>query len=143
LLVDDDDIDREVVKRAFEKHQIANPIVTAEDGEQALAVLRAPVSEGGIRRPYLILLDLNMPRMGGLEFLEALRGDEVLHDSIVFVLTTSDADRDKRAAYDHHAAGYLVKSNLGRGFSALADVLQHYTRSVEFPPPRAMPTTPG
>jgi CheY-like chemotaxis protein len=143
LLVDDDEIDREVVKRAFRAHQIASPIVMAEDGERALAILRSAESDGGIRRPFLVLLDLNMPRMGGLEFLDHLRKDEVLHDSIVFILTTSEAERDKQAAYQRHAAGYLCKSNLGRGFSDLAEVVQHYTRAVEFPPERRVPSSSG
>jgi CheY-like chemotaxis protein len=134
LLVDDDEIDCETVQRAFRKLQLSNPITVAQDGVEALEILRTP--ENGVPRPYLILLDLNMPRMGGLEFLEELRRDELLHDSIVFVLTTSDAERDKRAAYEHHVAGYMVKSNLGDGFADLARVLGQYTQTVEFPPAR-------
>lgn len=137
LLIDDDEIDCETVQRAFKKHQLTNPIAVAQDGVEALQILRT--RDNGVRRPYLILLDLNMPRMGGLEFLRELRKDESIHDSIVFVLTTSDAERDKRAAYEHHVAGYMVKSNLGDGFADLARVLEQYTHAVEFPPERKLP----
>lgn len=136
LLVDDDEIDRETVERAFRKRQLPNQILTAHDGTEALALLREGCGEGGIRRPYLILLDLNMPRMGGLELLGELRRDQILSDSVVFVLTTSDAGSDKRAAYEHHVAGYLVKSHLGSGFANLADMLDPYLRAVELPPDR-------
>ena len=134
LLVDDDEIDCETVQRSFRKHQLSNPITIAQDGVEALQILRT--TENGVRRPYLILLDLNMPRMSGLEFLGELRKDDTLHDSIVFVLTTSDAERDKRAAYSYHVAGYMVKSNLGDGFADLARVIEQYTHAVEFPPER-------
>lgn len=133
LLVDDDEIDRETVQRAFRKRQLPNQLSIAQDGEEALAVLRSRPSQGGLRRPYVMLLDLNMPRMGGLELLRELRRDETLHDSVVFVLTTSDAGSDKRAAYAHNVAGYLVKSRLGPGFSELADLLQPYLHAIELP----------
>ena len=63
-------------------------------------------------KPLLILLDLNMPLMNGIQFLEQLRSDESLKDSIVFVLTTSNDERDKMAAYEYNVAGYLVKSRV-------------------------------
>ena len=128
LLVDDDDIDIELAKRAFKKARIANPIVTAGNGEEALKLLR-----NGINRPYIVLLDLNMPRMNGIEFLEQIRSDENLADTVVFVLTTSDADRDKWAAYKNQVAGYILKTNVGSGFVELISLLEHYWRIVELP----------
>ncbi|MCB0321513.1 MAG: response regulator, partial [Bdellovibrionales bacterium] len=74
LLVDDDEADRESIQRSFRKHKIANPLVIAENGEEALKLLRGEGS-ASIERPYLVLLDLNMPRMNGIQFLEALRSD--------------------------------------------------------------------
>lgn len=130
LLVDDDDIDRESTKRAFRKARIANPIVTAENGEEALELLRRDAQQ---LRPYIILLDLNMPRMNGIEFLEHVRKDERLSDAVVFVLTTSDADRDKWAAYNNHVAGYILKTEVGDGFVKLISMLEHYWRVVELP----------
>lgn len=139
LLVEDDVIDVEGIKRTFRKNRIANPIRHASDGIEALARLRGADGEPPLERPYLILLDLNMPRMNGLEFLEELRKDELLHDSIVFVLTTSDADQDKTAAYEKYIAGYLVKSKVGEGFVNLVNMLDGYWRYVEFPPSRKQP----
>lgn len=130
LLVEDDEIDAEAVERAFRKHRIANPIIVAQDGLAALELLRT----GQVPRPNLILLDLNMPRMNGIEFLQTVRQDKDLHDLVVFVLTTSDDDRDKWEAYDQNIAGYLVKSKVGDGFVNLVEMLDCYWRYVEFPP---------
>ena len=133
LLVDDDELDIELAQRAFRKARLGNPIVVAENGEVALEILRAEGDDRVVRRPYVVLLDLNMPRMNGIEFLEHLRSDERLSDSIVFVLTTSDADRDRWAAYEKHVAGYILKSNVGEGFVKLISMLEHYWRVVELP----------
>ncbi|GAB5404061.1 MAG: response regulator [Aureliella sp.] len=136
LLVEDDSIDAESVKRAFRSRKIANPMTIVEDGIAALERLRGEDGSAPLTRPFLILLDLNMPRMNGIEFLENLRADPNLHDSIVFVLTTSDADRDKVSAYEQHIAGYLVKSRVGEEFEELVNMLDNYWRYVEFPPKR-------
>lgn len=134
LLVEDDAIDAEAIQRAFRKHRIANPLQVFSDGLEALECLRGQGESSPPTRPYLILLDLNMPRMNGIEFLEELRNDESLHDNVVFVLTTSDDDRDKVAAYEQHVAGYMVKSKAGEDFMELIALLDHYWRIVEFPP---------
>lgn len=134
LLVEDDDIDAEGVSRAFKKERIANPITRARNGLEALEILRGSDAHPQLSRPYLILLDLNMPKMSGLEFLEEVRNDPDLRDSIVFVLTTSDADRDKLMAYEKNVAGYIVKSRVGEDFLNLVSVIDHYWRYVEFPP---------
>ena len=81
----------------------------------------------------MILLDLNMPRMGGLELLNTLRNDPSLETSVVFVLTTSKDDEDKLAAYKQHIAGYIVKEKLDDGFEDLVKLLDHYWRLVELP----------
>ncbi len=135
LVVDDDDIDAEAISRAFLKHRIANPIVRAIDGVDALNYLRG---EGvpRLRRPHIVLLDINMPRMDGIEFLRELRSDPALTDTIVFMLTTSNADRDKTRAYQDHIAGYLVKSKVGSDFSELIRLMNCYWRIIEMPPDR-------
>lgn len=130
LLVDDDDIDSMGVMRALKRLKILNTVVRARDGAEGLALLRDPFA---VRRPYLVLLDLNMPRMNGLEMLEELRSDKALSSSIVFVLTTSKADEDNMAAYKHNVAGYIVKSQVGDGFMRVMEMLDHYWRVVEFP----------
>lgn len=129
LLVDDDDVDAMAVRRALKKHRIANPLTVARDGLEALETLRS----GSIPHPFIILLDLNMPRMNGLEFLEELRADPALKSSVVFVLTTSDEDRDIAAAYQQQVAGYILKSNVGPDFLRVLDLLGAYWRVVELP----------
>jgi CheY-like chemotaxis protein len=129
LLIEDDDVDAMSVERAFKKLKIINPIVRAKDGVIALELLK----DGAVDKPFLILLDLNMPRMGGLELLTELRNDKDLKNSVVFVLTTSKDDEDKLAAYDKNIAGYIVKERLQYGFDELVKLLDHYWRIVELP----------
>ena len=95
LLIDDDDVDAMGVERALKKLRLANPFVRARDGIEGLEIMRS----GAISSPYLLLLDLNMPRMNGIEMLRELRADPNLSSTVVFVLTTSDDDQDKVAAY--------------------------------------------
>ena len=129
LLVEDDDIDAMGIRRAFNRMKVAHPIVRAKDGIEALDILQ----NGGVKHPYLILLDLNMPRMGGLELLNVIRNDPHLETSVVFVLTTSKDDEDKLAAYKHHVAGYIVKEKLDEDFEQLVKMLDHYWELVELP----------
>ena len=130
LLVDDDDVDVMGIKRALSKLKILNPIVRARDGIEGLALLRDPEA---VKRPYIILLDLNMPRKNGLEMLTELRDDPKLSNSVVFVLTTSKADEDKVKAYEKHIAGYIIKSEVGDGFLRVMEMLDRYWRVVELP----------
>ena len=80
LLVEDDEIDAEALQRSFAKHKIANPITVAKDGLEALQILRGADDREPFASPYIILLDLNMPRMNGIEFLEAIRADDELRN---------------------------------------------------------------
>lgn len=132
LLVEDDDVDTEVVIRAFQKNNIPNTIITASDGVEALAILRATGADG-IDKPYIILLDLNMPRMNGFEFLEEIRSDANLKDSIIFVLTTSEAEKDRTRSYEKNIAGYLSKSNVGPSFKNALELLETYWSTVILP----------
>lgn len=133
LLVEDDPVDVEAIHRALRKVKVANPLFVASDGLEALEMLRGSSGKGPIPRPYLILLDLNMPRMNGLELLKVIRADEALSRSIIFILTTSKHDEDRVAAYGLNVAGYVVKSNVADGFISLFNMLDHYWRIVEFP----------
>ncbi len=133
LLVDDDELDREIVFRAFRKSQTANTIVMAENGVEALETLRGENGKSGVPRPYIILLDLNMPLMGGIEFLKLLRQSVDLRDAVVFVLTTSSHEVDIRNAYKHNVAGYILKSEVGSDFLKLVDLLDQYWQIVELP----------
>ncbi len=133
LLVEDDEVDVQAVQRAFIKSKIANPIVVAKNGLEALQILRGEGQRQKLEHPYLVMLDLNMPLMNGLEFLEEIRSDSELQSSIIFVLTTSNAEEDRVAAYDKHVAGYILKSNAGEGFVNMVNLLDHYWKVVELP----------
>ena len=131
LLVEDDEIDIEVIRRVFEKCRIANPLYVARNGVSALQMLRGEEAYDAVRRPCVILLDLNMPRMSGLEFLDHLRQDADLKDSVVFVLTTSNNDRDRMASYAKHVAGYLLKADADDGFSQFVRELRPVLRFLD------------
>lgn len=133
LLVEDDEVDIKAIERSLRELKICNPLVIARDGREALEHLRGQNDREKISSPFLILLDLNMPRMNGLEFLAELRSDPELNTSVVFVLTTSKDDRDRLSAYEKHVAGYIVKSNVANSFSEAMKLIDHYWRVVELP----------
>jgi len=136
LLVEDDEVDAEEMLRSFDKLGISNPITVVPDGYAALSILRGEEGYERLPRPYIILLDLNMPRMNGLEFLQAIRSDDELRQSVVFVLTTSDDEADMEAAYASNVAGYFLKARTGEEFLDLPKMMTNYWRLVEFPTPK-------
>lgn len=109
LLVEDDEVDVMNVKRAFRKQNIDLPVYVAKNGVEALEMLRLGGGNHFTQGSTVILLDLNMPKMGGLEFLKELRADPLLHSLVVFVLTTSNQESDLRGAYAMNVAGYILK----------------------------------
>lgn len=129
LIVDDDDIDAIALERALRKLRLLNTTHRARDGQEALEMLR----NATIPMPFIILLDLNMPRMNGLEFLQELREDPMLTQAVVFVLTTSKSDEDLVAAYREHVAGYIFKQHMDRDFLEVVGLIEHYWRLVELP----------
>ena len=130
LLVEDDEVDVMNVKRAFEKNKILNPLYVASNGLEALTMLR----EGKVPQARrLVLLDLNMPGMGGIEFLRELRADPKLRLTPVVVLTTSGDEKDRIDAYDFHVAGYLRKPVEFPNFMELTAALNKYWTLVEMP----------
>ncbi len=133
LHVEDDDLCLMGLKRAFKTAKIANPISFAHDGVEALDLLRGTHGRARLPRPFLILLDLNMPRMDGIELLKELRHDQDLKKSIVFIMTTSSADEDKVKAYNLGVAGYILKTNPANAFLEATLLLDTYWRVVEFP----------
>lgn len=130
LLVEDDQVDVMNVKRAFEKNRIANPLFVAGDGIEGLRMLRAGEVPAERR---IVLLDLNMPRMSGIEFLRELRADPALAATPVVVLTTSDDERDKINAYNLNVAGYLLKPVTFINFVEVMAALNKYWTLVELP----------
>ena len=133
LLVDDDDGDAKAVQRSFQKARIANPLTRAVDGMEALEMLKGTNGRTKLPSPCVMLVDLNMPRINGIQFIQALRSDKALHRSVVFVLTTSKRDEDKLAAYDLNVAGYIVKATAGADLMNLVNLVECYWRIVELP----------
>ena len=134
LLVEDDEVDAEMVIRAFQRQNANYQFTIVNDGIEALKILRGDVPNSPLPRPYVVLLDINMPRMNGFEFLKELRQDNTLKGDIVFILTTSNREEDKISAYQLHIAGYILKSKTGRDFTNMIELLNSYRATVEFPP---------
>jgi len=129
LLVEDDDVDAMTIERAFNKLRIGNTLIRACDGLAALEML----DNKEIPSPFIILLDIQMPRMNGLEFLESIRNNPQHASSVVFVLTTSKSDEDMTASYKHNIAGYFLKSAAGDEFLKIVNLLDGYWKVVQFP----------
>lgn len=133
LIVDDDDVCIMALKRAIKKMKLLNPVSVAKDGVEALEILSG---DGGVEKlmpPYIILLDINMPRMDGHEFLEALREDPNLQRSLVFILTTSSAPEDVHRAYEKNVAGYVVKEDPYTSFKATFELVDKFSNLIVFP----------
>ncbi len=131
LLVEDDLGDAKALIRAMRRARIAERTVHAKDGQEALDLMRNDAATFPER--YVVLLDLNMPRMNGIEFLKALRQDSALRRTVVFVLTTSSDAVDVSAAHEMNVAGYFVKGRVGRNFEDLLETLNRYWALAELP----------
>ncbi|HEY8164801.1 MAG TPA: response regulator [Gemmatimonadaceae bacterium] len=130
LLVEDDAVDVMNVKRSFERNHVSNPLYVAGNGIEALQMLRGDEVP---RERRLVLLDLNMPKMNGIEFLQELRADPDLASTPVVVLTTSNDDQDKIDAYNLNVAGYLLKPVTFTSFCERMATLNKYWTLVELP----------
>ncbi|MGB3757820.1 MAG: response regulator [Rivularia sp. (in: cyanobacteria)] len=135
LLVEDDEVDVMNVRRAFKKNNIINPLYVAFDGLEALRMLRGKNGNSPQipQQRRIILLDLNMPKMGGLEFLQELRADSNLKPIPVIILTTSDEDKDRIEAYNLNVAGYLLKPVKFSQFAEAMSTLNKYWSLCEIP----------
>jgi CheY-like chemotaxis protein len=133
LVVDDDRVDTLAIRRALRELNVGNPLVAARDGIEAFEHLRGEAGWEKLAQPVLVLLDLNMPRMGGIEFLVELRQDPLLQTTLVFVMTTSSNDEDRSRAYAKNVAGYILKARQGHDFEDAIIMLEHFSRVVEFP----------
>lgn len=131
LLVDDDEVDVMTVKRAFKKNNISHPLYIASNGIEALELLRNNTLPNALpEQRRLILLDLNMPKMSGIEFLRELRADPALRAIPVIVLTTSNEDKDKVEAYNLNVAGYMIKPvTFSKFVQAMATLNKYWTLS--------------
>ena len=129
LVVEDDDVDAMTVRRALRELKVTNRVDTVANGEEALAFLRNPAQ----RRPCIILLDLKMPRMNGIEFLEIAKKDDELKSIPVIVLTTSREEQDKLDSFKLGVAGYIVKPADYRQFVDVARTVDLYWTLSEIP----------
>jgi CheY-like chemotaxis protein len=133
LLVEDDSIDAMTVRRAFRDLKMTNPLVHTVNGEEALAHLQDPAHD----RPCMILLDLNMPRMNGIEFLKVTKTDPDLRRIPVVVLTTSSEERDVVQSFRLNVAGYIIKSVDYRNFVEAMRTIHLYWTLSELPEEKA------
>ena len=133
LLVEDNDLDVEILKRGLRKMDASASLVRAKDGQEALELLTEDADTGVLPRPYVVLLDINMPRMSGHEFLETLRDTEEIKGARVFVFTTSDSKKDVDRAYQNNANGYIVKPNSSSELHDVLESLQNFWAVCEDP----------
>lgn len=132
LLVEDDDIEAEALVRGLQAQNLKLPIERARNATEALKKLRKQGLDSLGGSP-LVLLDLNMPGMSGLEFLHQLRADPRLKRQVVFVLTTSSDPNDIARSYEHNVAGYIIKDEVGKNHAALAKLVASYKAAVTLP----------
>ncbi len=131
LLIEDDPGDQKLTKKSLLDAKIVNDVLVTESGEQALDYLeRSQNGDSQSPRPDLILLDLNMPGMGGKEFLKRVKANDELRTIPVVILTTSDLDHDISESYKLHASGYIKKPVTMDGFQIMMQSLQEYWFNV-------------
>jgi len=129
MIVDDDDVDVMTTKRALKEIKVTNPIYIARNGEEALEMLRSEK----VNKPGLILLDLNMPRMGGIEFLRVIKHDEELKMIPVVVMTTSIEEENRVESFNLGVAGYMVKPIEYIRFVEVVKIIDLYWTLSELP----------
>ncbi|KTC65462.1 two-component response regulator (plasmid) [Legionella adelaidensis] len=127
LLIEDDEIDQMSVQRAFNELNIINELIVRDNGEEALKYIKE------VERPALIILDLNMPRMNGIEFLEIIRKDKLYRNIPVIVFTTSSRTEDKMKAFDKCIVGYIVKPTDYKKIVDIFRSIEHYWTISEGP----------
>ena len=134
LLVEYDEVDIQNIQIAFEKHNVPNPLHIARNGAEALDKLYGQNGEPKLDPlPKIILLDINMPKINGIEFLKKIRLDDGFKSLIVFMLTTSNEERDKISAYNLNVAGYILKPIQFEDFLEVIAVMNLYWALLEFP----------
>jgi CheY-like chemotaxis protein len=129
MLVEDDTVDAMTVKRALKDLKVLNPLVRAGNGEEALAYLR----DDNNVKPCVILLDLNMPKMNGIEFLKVAKADEKLRRIPAIVLTTSKDDQDRIQTFQFNVAGFIVKPVDYKKFVEAMRIIDLYWTLSELP----------
>ena len=132
LLVEDNDFDVKRVLRGFAKLGDSRPIIRARDGLEALSIIRGEADTESLSKPFVVMLDLNMPRMGGLEFLDEIRTDEALRKTPVCIVTTSEFHLDIGKAYDRMVSGFFVKPDTADEMINVLKTLSQYWDACVF-----------
>ncbi len=142
LLVEDDEVDTLAIQRAIRKQSLPIILHLAPNGAQALSLLTQPTESGSLlhQELHLLITDLNMPVMGGWEFLERLRSQQAFQTLPVVVMSTSSQEEDRRRAQDLQALGYIVKSQAYRDIQKILDLAQ---KAIEDPSPSAAMIEPS
>lgn len=133
LIIDDDEVSVMAMKRCMRSLKMDNQTFVAKNGAEALQVLQQAILADGTLPPFIVTLDLNMPKMGGLQFLEHIRKDPAFKKLIVFVLTSSDTPSDIAKAYDKNIAGYILKQARLSSIEDTWQMLKAYANSVVLP----------
>lgn len=131
LLIEDNPMDVDLTRRAFVKRKLANPLEVARDGEEALTWIGK--WDGGARRPLVILLDLNLPKLSGIEVLRTFKAHPVYKTIPVVILTTSKEDKDLHEAYQNGVNSYIVKPVSFESFMNVAEHIQLYWGVLNMP----------
>lgn len=134
LLIDDDEVDIESVRRAFKKNNFRNPLYVASNGVEAMDLLCGTQNKKKLNPlPQIILLDIKMPKIDGVEFLKSLRANEALKSISVFILTSSQEEKDIVSAYVLHVAGYIIKPVSFENLIERIKILTAYWSLIELP----------
>lgn len=128
LVVDDDEIDREIILRALSEHGLEVPVAYAANGNEAIELMKAETDTA-----FVVLLDLNMPVLDGFETLDVMRNDPDLMKTPVFILSTSDEARDIDQSYRMGISGYLRKAEIDEGMERIISLLRAYIETVKLP----------
>ena len=131
ISIEDDDIDQEFLKRLLRNQEAKFSLRLAETAEEGLEILKEVVKP---EEHFLVLLDINLPMMSGLDLLAEIRNSPNLKHSIVFILTSSEDPRDRFIAYQSNIAGYILKSDLGKTPKAFLDLMEQYSSLIRFAP---------
>lgn len=128
LVVDDDEIDREIILRALAEHGLEVPVAYAANGNEAIEIMKAETDTA-----FVVLLDLNMPVLDGFETLDVMRNDPDLMKTPVFILSTSDEERDIDQSYRMGISGYLRKAEIDEGMERIISLMRAYIETVKLP----------
>lgn len=129
IIVEDDDIDFKSISRSLKKEETDIPIVRCFDGAEALEKMHSD----DIRHPYIVLLDLNLPVMNGIDFLKAVRESNKTKETVVFVWSTSDLEIDINSSFKYNIAGYFRKNRNSEHTKTIASLIKKYSECSIFP----------